>query len=73
MLYNETLDAIPLNTIPLNEFKKMSNFCTVYIVLFAIFFITNLCISSVSIYFHWYLGKDNVCVKFNPSIQTTIY
>ena len=59
ILYNETLNAIPLNlyNIPL----------------FAVFFITNICSSSVFIYFHWYFKKDNVCVKFNPSTQTAIY
>ena len=68
MLSNETL-----NVIPLNDYKKICNFCTIYIVLFAVFFITSTCISSVSIYFCWYLKKDNFCVKLNPSIQTTIY
>ena len=33
----------------------------------------NSCISSVFIYFHWYLKKDNVSVKFNSGTQTTIY
>ena len=70
MLYNETLDLISLNTIPLNVYKKVCNSCTIYIVLFAVFFITSICISSVFIYFHWYLEKYNVSVKFNPGIQT---
>ena len=46
MLCNETLDAILLNTIPLDAIPleaisvntKTCNFCTIYIVLFAIFF-----------------------------------
>ena len=47
MLYNETLDAISLyaillNTIPLNGYKKVCNSCTIYIVLFVIFFITSM-------------------------------
>ena len=73
MLYNETLDVISLNTIQLNVCKKVCNSCTIYIVLFAVFFITSICISSVFIYFHCYLIKDNVCAKFNLSTQTTIY
>ena len=73
MLYNETLDLISLNTIPLNVYKKVCNSCTIYIVLLAVFFITSICISSVFIYFHWYLEKYNVSVKFNPGIQTKIY
>ena len=73
MPYNETLNAILLNTILLNDYKKVRGSCIIYIVLFAIFFVTGICISSVFIYFHWYLKKDNVCVKLNPSIQTAIY
>ena len=73
MPYNEILDVISLNAIPLNVYKKVDGFCTLYIVLFAVFFITSICSSSIFIYFYWYLKKDNVCVKSNPSIQTTIY
>ena len=50
MLYNETLNAILLITILLNT--KTCNSCTIYIVLFAIFFITSIRISSVFIYFY---------------------
>ena len=35
--------------------------------------ITSRYICSVFIYFHWYLKKDDVSVKFNPRIKTTIY
>ena len=38
----------------------MCSSCTIYIVLFGVFFITGICISSVFICFHWYLKKDNV-------------
>ena len=72
MLYNETLVVISLNAIPLNVYKKVCNSCTIYIVLFAVFFITSICTSSVVIYFHWYLKKDNVRIKFYPCTQTTI-
>ena len=56
---NETLDiipldSIPLNAIPLNVYKKVCNSCMVYIVLFVIFLITNICICSIFIYFYWY-------------------
>ena len=57
MLYNETLDVISLITIPLNVYKKVCSSCTIYIILFAIFFIIRVCISSVFIYFHWYLKR----------------
>ena len=68
MIYNDTLNAILLN-----DYRNVCNFCTVHIVLFVIFFIISISISSVFIYFHWYLKKVNTCVKFNPSTQTTIY
>ena len=68
MLHNETLDVIPLN-----DYKKVCNSCTIYIELFAVFFITNICINSVFIYFHRYLKKNSVPIKFNPGTQTTIY
>ena len=82
MLHNETLDVIPLSATPLNDYKKVCNSCTIYLVLFAVFFITSICISSVFIYFNWYLKKDNVeeylkknnvHAKFNPGTQTAIY
>ena len=60
MLYNETLDVIPLNI-----YKKVCNSCMVYIALFVIFLITSICICSVFIYFHWYLKKDNISTIFS--------
>ena len=42
----------------LNVYEKICSSCTVYIVLFVIFFIISISISSVFTYFHWYLkGK----------------
>ena len=58
MLYNETLNAILLNTTPLNDYKKVCGSCTIYIVLFAVFFITITVISTVFIYFLWYSKKN---------------
>ena len=52
MLYNETLNAIPLNV-----YKKACNSCMVYIVLFVKFLITNICICCIFIYFHWYFKE----------------
>ena len=40
MLHNETLDVIPLN-----DYKKVCDSCTIYIVLFPVFFITSIYIS----------------------------
>ena len=41
----------------LNDYGKMCNSCVVYIVLLVIFLIKSKSISSVFIYFHWYLKK----------------
>ena len=60
MIYNSTLNAIPLN-----DYEKICNSCTVYIVLLAIFFIVSISISSAFIYFHWYLKTRYT--------ETTIY
>ena len=62
MIYNETLNG------------KVCNSYIICIVLFVIFLIISIIISisSVSIYFHWYLKKDNIRAKFNTNTQTTI-
>ena len=52
MIHNETLNVISLDAIPSNTYKKVCNSCTTYIVLFAVFFITSIYISSVFIFFH---------------------
>ena len=74
MLYNETLNIIPLDAIPLNVYKKVHRSCTIHIVLFALFFITSIFICSVFIYFHWYLKKSSANItKINPDTETIIY
>ena len=50
MIYDGTLNAIPLNA-------KVCNSCTIYIVLIVIFVMLSISISSVFFYFHWYLRK----------------
>ena len=52
MIYNGTL-----STIPLNDYGKISNSCTVYIVLLVMFLVVSISISSVFIYFYWYLKR----------------
>ena len=47
MIYNSTL----------NDYGKIFNSCTVYIAVLDIFFIISIGISSVFIYFHWYLKR----------------
>ena len=73
MLHNEALNVIPFDVIHLNDYKKVCGSCTLYIVLFVIFLVISICISGAFIYFHWYLKKDNVRIKFNPGTQTTTY
>ena len=47
IIFNETL----------NDYEKVCNSCTVYIVLLVIFFIISISLSSAFIYFHWYLKQ----------------
>ena len=58
MIYNETLNAIPLN-----DYKKPRGSCVIYIVLFLIFLKISTIISSVFVYFPWYLKKINTNAK----------
>ena len=64
MIYNATL----------NDYENVCGSCTVYIVLLAIFFIIHISISSVFIYFYWYVKKSNTdVVNINPDTETVIY
>ena len=74
MIYNETLN------VSFSDYK--CGFCTLYVVLFVVFLITVVIIRSAFIYFHWclkkyiaqwYLKENDVCIKFGPGTQTTIY
>ena len=70
----ETVEEVELAKITLaeNENKYKCSSCTLYIVLFSIFFTINVGIGSYFLYFHWYLKKDIICVKFGTHTQTTI-
>ena len=57
MLHNETLNAITLDVITLNVYKRVCSSCMVYILLFFVFLITSICICCVFIYFYRYLKK----------------
>ena len=71
---SENIDEKELNLIEINDYEKICNSCTVYIVLLVIFFILSISISSIFIYFHWYLKKSNTSVtNINPSTETVIY
>ena len=59
----------------MNDYEKICNSCSVYVVMLVIFFIINIStISSVFIYFYWYLKKNNTGVtNINPGTETVIY
>ena len=44
---------------------------TLYIVFFLIFFTINVGIGTYFVYFHWYLKKDVIRIKFGIHTQTT--
>ena len=60
MLYNETLDVIPLN-----GYKKVCTSCIVNITLFIVLLIRITCICCAFICFYWYLKKDNTSTNFS--------
>ena len=55
-----------------NENKHKCSSCTLYIVLFSIFFTINVGIGSYFLCLYWYLKKDVICVKFCTHTQTRI-
>ena len=59
-------------TLAEDENKHKCSSCTLHIVLFSIIFTINVGIGSYFLYFHWYLKKDVICVKFGTRTQTTI-
>ena len=70
----ETVKEVKLAKITLaeDENKHKCSSCTLHIVLFSIIFTINVGIGSYFLYFHWYLKKDVICVKFGTRTQTTI-
>ena len=53
MIYNETLNAIPLN-----DYNKVCGFCTLYIVLFVVVLVLRTVINTVFVYFYYYSRKN---------------
>ena len=62
IIYNETLNTILLNTIPLNDYKKVCGSCALYIALFAVVLVKSTAVSSVFIYFYLYPKKYYQCL-----------
>ena len=55
----------------LNNYRKICNSCTIYIVLLVIAFSIIIGISSAFIYFHWYFKKDNAIItNINSNTET---
>ena len=59
-------------TLAKNKNKHKCSSCTLYIVLFSIFFTFNVGIGSYFFCFYWYLKKDVICIEFGTRTQTTI-
>ena len=74
--YNEEVKLTKTTSIELhsakNENKHKCSSCTLCIVLFPILFAINVGIGTYFLYFHWYLKKDVILVKFGTHTQTTI-
>ena len=61
-------------TLAENENSYKCSSCTVYAVLFWIFFTINIGgIGAYFVYLHWYLEKDALHVDFNTYKETKIY
>ena len=56
-----------------NENKHKCSSCRMCIVLFSILFTINVGIGTYFVYFHRYLKKDVIRVKFGTHTETTIY
>ena len=52
-----------------NEHKNKCSSCTLYIVLFSIFFTISIGIAAYFPYFYWYLKKDIPRVEFNKLLR----
>ena len=75
-LVDECTKEVKLAKITLaeNENSYKCSSCTVYTVLFWIFFTIIVGgIRAYFVYFHWYLKKDVTRVEFDTRTQTTIY
>ena len=59
MIYNETL----------NDYGRACNSCTIYIVIFVIFLIISITISSACFYFYLFLKKDILKLQFIKHIN----
>ena len=54
-----------------DENKHKCSFCVLHIILVLILSTINIGIGTYFVYFHWYLKKDIIRVKFGTRTQTT--
>ena len=54
----------------MNDHKKVCNSCAIYIVLFVIALLIIIGITSVFIYFYWYLKRDTSITNINTGTET---
>ena len=69
----ENVEEVKLTKITLVENESKCSFCTVYIVLFSVFFTINIGIVCYYVYSQWHLEKDIPHLDFNTRKQTIIY
>ena len=70
---NENIDGNEINNVTLNEYKNVCESCAICIVLLGILFIISISISSVFIYFNWYLKSDTNICNINCGTKRVIY
>ena len=72
--FSENIDEKELFSNEISDYEKICSSCSVYIILLVTFFILSISISSVFIFFHWYLKKNNTGVThINPWTETVTY
>ena len=70
----ENIHEKELHSNEINDYEKVCSSFSVYIVFLVMFFILSISVSSIFVYFHWYLKKINTSVtNINPSTETVIY
>ena len=73
-LVEECSENIDGNEMIHNNYGKVCNSSTIYLVLFVNAFLIIIGFSSVFVYFHWYLEKDNTIItNLKNNTETIIY
>ena len=68
---SENIDGNKLMcNVTLNDYQRLCNSCTIYIVLLVIAFLIIIGFSSAYFYFHWYLNRSDT--NINTSVNTGV-